>query len=752
MKKLKYALACSTMVFLFVATGALRAQTVTVAFQSDTLGQVLPHLGWSQADIQPVIADDPVNSGQGHHVLKNIVHNYGAAPVLQVVLPAGKTLADYNKFNFKGYFAQGDVGYKYIVVQAHQTMPTGNAFQDTVGIYNRAQMGSTAWENISIPINGSASLTDTIYLAFGINCAGKGTINVTAADSSTIWYADSIQLVPKPAPPVITMWTFQSDSLGDSLAHLGYSQADIQPVVAIDPLNPGHRVLKNSVHGYGAAPILMAILPAGKTLADYNKFNFKGYFAQGDVGYKGIVVQAHQTMPTGNAFTDTVGFYNRAQMGSTAWENISIPINGSSSLTDTVYISFGINCAGKGTINATAADSTTIWYADSIQLVPRPAPPASITMWTFQSDSLGDSLAHMGFSQADIHPVVAVDPVNPGSGHRVLENIVHNYGAAPILMAILPTGKTLADYNMFNFKGYFKQGDVGYKAIIVQAYSTMPTGAAFKSPNPDSIGAYNRAVATGSTAWENISIPINGSASMSDTVYLAFGINCAGTGSVGAAGDTTIWYADSIQLVAKAPPASPTLGTPAAAATGVPRRATFTWNASTNATQYRLQVATSSAFSSPVFDTTLAGTSVQLSTPLAATRTYYWRVSAINSVGQGAYSAAASFTTGTGIDAVDPLSGLPKEFALYQSYPNPFNPSTTIRYDLPKNAFVQVIVYDVLGRKVATLVDGMQQASRQSVVWNPGNMSSGVYFCRITARSVDGSGNFSAVKKLMFMK
>ncbi len=734
MKKLTYALACLTIAILFVVGGKAMAQTVTVAFQSDTLGQVLPHLGYSQADIQPVVAVDPFNPG--HRVLENIVHNYGAAPILQVVLPSGKTLADYNKFNFKGYFEKGDVAYKYIVVQAHQTMPTGNAFTDTVGFYNRAQGASTAWENISMPINGSASLTDTVYLSFGINCAG-----VSGSDTTT-WYADSIQLVPKPAPPVITMWTFQSDSLGDSLPHLGFSQADIHPVVAVDPLNPGHRVLENIVHNYGAAPILMAILPAGKTLADYNMFNFKGYFAQGDVAYKGIVVQAHQTMPTGNAFTDTVGFYNRAQGGSTAWENISIPINGSASLTDTVYFSFGINCAGTGSVGA--AGDTTIWYADSIQLVPKPAPPSSITMWTFQSDSLGDSLAHLGST----HPVIAVDPVNPGSGHRVLENIVHNYGAATILMAILPSGKTLADYDMFNFKGYFAQGDVGYKYIIVQAHQTMPTGSAFQ----DTLGFYNRATANGSTAWENISVPINGSASLTDTVYFSFGINCAGTGNVGASGDTTIWYADSIQLVAKTVPASPTLSAPAAAATGVPRRATFTWNASTNAISYHLQVSTSTAFASPVFDTTLAGTSEKLSSPLSASRQYYWRVSAINSVGEGPYSTVASFITGTGIDAVNELPGIPKEFALYQNYPNPFNPTTNISYDLPKNSYVKVTIYDVLGREVANLVDGMQQASHQVVQWNPSTLSSGVYFCRIQAHSVDGSSNFNSVKKLLYLK
>jgi len=83
-----------------------------LGFQADTIGQSLYHVGWTASDIQAVVADDPVNPGQGHNVLKCSIHNYNAAPVLQVNLPAGKTLADYSMFNFKGYFAQGDVGYR----------------------------------------------------------------------------------------------------------------------------------------------------------------------------------------------------------------------------------------------------------------------------------------------------------------------------------------------------------------------------------------------------------------------------------------------------------------------------------------------------------------------------------------------------------------------------------------------------------------------------------------------------------------
>jgi hypothetical protein len=200
-------------------------------------------------------------------------------------------------------------------------------------------------------------------------------------------------------------------------------------------------------------------------------------------------------------------------------------------------------------------------------------------------------------------------------------------------------------------------------------------------------------------------------------------------------------------------PQPPVPVSPKGIAVNQPRKTTFAWNPSTYALSYHLQISTSGAFSSFVVDTTIADTTMQIADTLAPSTQFYYRISAINLGGEGAFSSRTTFMTGTGVTGVSQFGNtVPKEFALFQNYPNPFNPTTMIRYDLPKNAFVQVIIYDVLGRQVAKLVDGMQQASQQSVVWNPGNMSSGVYFCRITARSVDGSGNFSAVKKLMFMK
>jgi endo-1,4-beta-xylanase len=175
------------------------------------------------------------------------------------------------------------------------------------------------------------------------------------------------------------------------------------------------------------------------------------------------------------------------------------------------------------------------------------------------------------------------------------------------------------------------------------------------------------------------------------------------------------------------------------------------WHPSESATSYNVQVADNSAFSPIMIDSTVADTLLQLDS-LAAHKTFYWKVSASNEKGAGNYSAAASFTTRDKPNGVNNTEGIPTKFVMAQNYPNPFNPSTVICYDIPKIAYVKITIYDVLGRVAATLVDGVQYANKYNIKWSPSNLNTGVYFCRIEALSQDGSDNFTAVRKLLFIK
>ena len=116
-------------------------------------------------------------------------------------------------------------------------------------------------------------------------------------------------------------------------------------------------------------------------------------------------------------------------------------------------------------------------------------------------------------------------------------------------------------------------------------------------------------------------------------------------------------------------------------------------------------------------------------------------------VSVGATSASAE------IPAEEEISSgqMPKEFVLSQSYPNPFNASTTIKYALPNDGKVTLAVYNILGQKVITLLDGIQTAGYHTVTWNGKNASgndiaSGVYFYRIQF------GNETQIKRMTLLK
>ncbi|MGB3016826.1 MAG: T9SS type A sorting domain-containing protein [Ignavibacteria bacterium] len=90
---------------------------------------------------------------------------------------------------------------------------------------------------------------------------------------------------------------------------------------------------------------------------------------------------------------------------------------------------------------------------------------------------------------------------------------------------------------------------------------------------------------------------------------------------------------------------------------------------------------------------------------------------------------------------------LPTEFALHQNYPNPFNPATKISFDLPQDSRVNLVVYDLLGREVAKLVNNeFKVAGKYTYDFNAASLSSGVYFFRINA------GNYSETKRMVLLK
>jgi hypothetical protein len=236
---------------------------------------------------------------------------------------------------------------------------------------------------------------------------------------------------------------------------------------------------------------------------------------------------------------------------------------------------------------------------------------------------------------------------------------------------------------------------------------------------------------------------VRGLAKLTNYAWKIEAINAGGTGYyTGSFGFTTIIAA----------PTAPTLVSPTSAAINVDRLTRFVWLATLNATKYRLQIATDALFTALVRDTVVYDTTAILLSPLDSDADYYWHLNAQNIGGVSGYATYRLFTTGKALAVEELANEVPQVFDLHQNYPNPFNPSTTISYDVPKNAQVNLVIYDILGRVVATLVDEVKAANKYRVVWDASNMSTGVYFYRMTARAADGSGDFTSVKKLLLMK
>jgi cytoskeletal protein CcmA (bactofilin family) len=114
--------------------------------------------------------------------------------------------------------------------------------------------------------------------------------------------------------------------------------------------------------------------------------------------------------------------------------------------------------------------------------------------------------------------------------------------------------------------------------------------------------------------------------------------------------------------------------------------------------------------------------------------------------GQVARHLDLSGLSGLSKPVADAAEELPQGVALQPNYPNPFNPSTQIRYRLPESQHVTLVIYDVLGQQVATLVDGRQEAGSYSVAWDAGGMSAGVYFCKLSA------GEYARTRRMVLVK
>jgi hypothetical protein len=193
------------------------------------------------------------------------------------------------------------------------------------------------------------------------------------------------------------------------------------------------------------------------------------------------------------------------------------------------------------------------------------------------------------------------------------------------------------------------------------------------------------------------------------------------------------------------PPESPVLISPLNGATGIPIDPILRWDRGSGGEPdlYWLEVYDDLGTCVYSNSTTIKQQRVG---PLATNTLYSWKVYAENAAGSGPYSAEWSFTTSVTPVLSENVSEIPSEFALKPPYPNPFNPVTTIAFDLPRSSLVRLKIYDPLGREIETLIDGSLAAGEHEVAWHAYGLTSGIYLCRIEA------GGFVDTRKLVLQK
>jgi endo-1,4-beta-xylanase len=191
-------------------------------------------------------------------------------------------------------------------------------------------------------------------------------------------------------------------------------------------------------------------------------------------------------------------------------------------------------------------------------------------------------------------------------------------------------------------------------------------------------------------------------------------------------------------------PSRPMLISPVASA-GVPRNPKLVWHSSTSASSYQLQVSEDSSFTSSAVDISLSDTVFQLS-PLRPNTAYYWHVSATNQYGTSDYSLGAGFVTGSTVVGIEETADVPHGFSLHQNFPNPFNPSTNIKFRIANRELVRLTIFDALGRTIARLVDEVCPPGVYSVRWDASSHPSGVYYSRLQA------GAFLQTRQMVMIK
>lgn len=768
MKKFSYTLSLFAFTFIFIFGATLKAQAVeSWDFEDKVIGDSLPTIGWSASDIQAKIADDPVTTG--NNVLQNTIHNYNAAPVLMFVLPDGKTLADYDSFTFKGYFAQGDVGFKDIVVEAYQDMPTAQAYNNPdvrIGSFNRALQGSTDWEDITIDITDTVGLSDTIYIAFGINCAGTGDVGGTGV--VTIWYADDIAISGEPTPGEFNIVVdAEKDDWYNTLTGPddGYLQLHFY-------------------HGNDNGVARNDVDLSAKMWAAWDSTWFYFYTEVKDDTISGSGVNSYQD--DGLELKVDPHPTNGTQNNNTIFPpNLTI-----------------LNGAGSDSLN-NVADSMKQWArritSDGYALELAIKWPA-LSILGEDVNVAVDSIFGLAINIHDNDQLVGGTRVGTVMWAAIMLDNVWNtpssLGTAKFLaenkIQFIPRNNITGTENLLPYDEtpFF----INVDGVKDRVYSGLETPSS-QGPNNGYIRLRPWHANENGRPVNNADLMSSISAMWDDEWLYMFSDVTDDTVSDG--GTTNPWEVDNFELKFDPQPTDSTqtgsggasvsifdtrvtapgltvidtLNNLADSLKKIVRRArsggyTFEiaikWTAIRSGNGETISVGVDSVFGLAINQHDNDGNGRQASEMWGAvmldaawnTPKYLGTIKFLpdfrlqfipqNNMTGVINNLPYDGTVPVGVE--DDPATIPANYSLSQNYPNPFNPVTTIQFSLPENSNIRLVLYDILGREVKEIVKGEFEPGYHKVMLDASNLASGVYFYRLEA------GKFVNAKKLMIMK
>ncbi len=194
-------------------------------------------------------------------------------------------------------------------------------------------------------------------------------------------------------------------------------------------------------------------------------------------------------------------------------------------------------------------------------------------------------------------------------------------------------------------------------------------------------------------------------------------------------------------------PIAPTLISPPNNSSGQGLTPLLDWDSISTAVSYRLQLSADSTFGATLIDVqNITSSQYQVSAGVLANNVkYFWRVKASNIGGESPYSTVWNFRTAlVGISHTG--NETPVLHKLYNNYPNPFNPVTKIKFDIPEQSFTKLTIYDIIGKQVSVLVNRELNPGSYEAEFNASNLPSGVYFYKLQA------GVYIGVKKMILVK